>query len=84
MRRLLMLALLAVVAVFTSAYRPFANVQTVCPKCPEKGDRLLMTDGKTLIGDIVAKNQDGYVVARFSELRFVQYQEVSKIGRAHV
>jgi hypothetical protein len=79
MRRLLVSAMLAVTALFTSAYRPFQDIQNVCPKCPEKGDRVLLTDGRTIVCDVIGKNQDGYILQRFGELRFVQYQEIAKV-----
>ncbi len=77
--RLSLFLLLAAMAVLLSAYRPFANVQTVCPNCPEKSDKLVLPDGRTQPGDIVAKNQDGYVVSRFGELRFIQFPEIAKV-----
>ncbi len=77
--RLAFFVLLLAAAVLLSAYRPFANVQTVCPTCAEKGDKLILPDGKTQIGDIIAKNQDGYVVSRFGELRFIQFPEIAKV-----
>ena len=79
MRRLVVLGLLVATAAFTSAYRPFQDIQSVCPKCPEKGDRVLLTDGRTVVCDVIAKNQDGYILQRFGELRFVQFQEISKV-----
>lgn len=77
--RLSFFVFLLAMASLLSAYRPFANVQTVCPNCPEKGDKLVLPDGKTQPGDIIAKNQDGYVVSRFGELRFVQFPEIAKV-----
>jgi hypothetical protein len=61
------------------AFRPFTPVQSVCPNCAEKGDKLHLPDGKVLVADIIAKNQDGYILSRFGELRFVQYPEVKKV-----
>ena len=77
--RLSVPVLLVAAAVLLSAYRPFANVQSVCPNCPEKGDKLILPDGKTQMGDVIAKNQDGYVVSRFGELRFIQFPEIAKV-----
>ena len=77
--RLTTFALLAAASVVLPAYRPFANVQTVCPNCPEKTDKLVQPDGKVQLGDVVAKNQDGYVVSRFGELRFIQFPEIAKV-----
>jgi hypothetical protein len=74
-------ALLVTAALLLPAYRPFSPVTSVCPACPEKGDRLTMAgDGKVLVADIVGKNQDGYVVSKFGELRFIQYPEISKVA----
>jgi hypothetical protein len=77
--RLSFFALLLAAAVLLPAYRPFANVQTVCPNCAEKSDKLILPDGKTQLGDVVAKNQDGYIVSRFGELRFIQFPEIAKV-----
>lgn len=77
--RLPLFVSLVAAALLLTAYRPFAVVQTVCPTCAEKGDKLILPDGKTQIGDIIAKNQDGYVVSRFGELRFIQFPEIAKV-----
>ncbi len=77
--RLSFFVMLLAAAVLLPAYRPFANVQTVCPNCPEKSDKLILPDGKTQLGDVIAKNQDGYVVSRFGELRFIQFPEIAKV-----
>lgn len=66
--------------VLLSGFRPFSPVTTVCPTCPEKGDKLTLAgDGKVLVGDVVGKNQDGYVVSKYGELRFIQFPEITKI-----
>jgi len=79
MRRLaLVLALIATAALMV-AFRPFTPVQSVCPNCPEKGDKVIFPDGKIMICEVVAKNQDGYVLQKFGEFRFVQFQEIAKI-----
>jgi hypothetical protein len=77
--RLTLFVLLTAAFLLLTAYRPFAAVQTVCPNCVEKGDKLTMPDGKTQMGDVIAKNQDGYIVSRFGELRFIQFPEIAKV-----
>ena len=77
--RSLCFVLLAMAATVLPAYRPYANVPTVCPNCAEKADKLVLPDGKTQLGEIIAKNQDGYVVSRFGELRFIQFPEIAKV-----
>jgi len=73
------------VAVFTLAwvalcgFRPFSQVTTVCPACPEKGDRLVLPDGKVLVADVIGKNQDGWIVQKYGEVRFIQTKELAKI-----
>ncbi len=78
-RKALLLVALAAAWLGLSAFRPFTPMPSVCPTCPEKGDKIVFTDGKVLIADVVAKNQDGYILHRFGELRFVQTPEVTKI-----
>ncbi len=77
--RALALAGLLAFAVFAWGFRPFTPVTTVCPTCAEKGDRVIFPDGKVLICDVIAKNQDGYVLQKYGELRFVQFPEIAKI-----
>lgn len=72
-------ALWAMLALQLSAFRPFTPMPTVCPTCPEKGDRLVFTDGKVLVADVIGKNQDGWILQKYGELRFVQKPELSKI-----
>lgn len=62
-----------------AAFRPFTPAPSVCPTCPEKGDKIVFPDGRVLAANVVAKNQDGYILERFGELRFVQFPEISKI-----
>ena len=60
-------------------FRPFTPVTTVCPTCAEKGDKITLTDGRVIVADVLAKNQDGYILAKYGELRFVQFPEISKV-----
>lgn len=62
-----------------AAFRPFTPINSVCPQCPEKGDRLVFPDGKVVVAEVVGKNQDGYILQKFGELRFVQFPEISKV-----
>jgi hypothetical protein len=68
-----------VLALPLCAFRPFSPVTSVCPGCPEKGDRLQLADGRVLLAQIVAKNQDGYIAEKYGELRLIQYSEVKKV-----
>jgi hypothetical protein len=79
MRRLALVLTLLVTSPLLVAFRPFTPAQSVCPNCSEKGDKVIFPDGKILVCDVIAKNQDGYVLQKFGELRFVQFQEIAKI-----
>jgi hypothetical protein len=78
-RRWVVPALWAILALQLSAFRPFTPMPSVCPTCPEKGDKLVFTDGKVLVADVIGKNQDGWILQKYGELRFVQKPELSKI-----
>ena len=78
--RLTVAALVLIVAPALLAFRPFTPIQSVCPKCPEPGDRVMLKDGKVLVARVVGKNQDGYIVERYGELRFVQFREITKVA----
>lgn len=58
-----------------SGFRPFTPVQSVCPKCPEKGDRITLNSGQVVVARVIGKNVDGYILERYGELRFVQLRE---------
>lgn len=79
LRRWAVPALWAVLALQLSAFRPFTPMPSVCPACPEKGDRVVFTDGKVLVAEVVGKNQDGWILQKYGELRFVQKPELNKI-----
>ena len=66
-----------------SAFRPFSPVSSVCPSCPERGDKLIFPDGKVVICEVIAKNQDGYILQKYGELRFVQTREIAKVEWAN-
>ena len=78
-RKILSLGALLLLWLCLGAWRPFTPVPSVCPSCAEKGDKVIFPDGKVLIADVVAKNQDGYILQKYGELRFVQSKELSKI-----
>ena len=69
---LLMVALL-------SGFRPFTPMQSVCPKCPEKGDQITLKNGQVVVARVVGKNVDGYILERYGELRFVQTREIQPV-----
>ena len=77
--KLVILAVLVGAWVLLAGFRPFAAVQTVCPNCPEKGDKVVLPDGRILVANVIAKNQDGWVIEHYGELRIVQFAEVKKI-----
>lgn len=62
-----------------TGFRPFTPVTSVCPKCPVAGDRVTLKDDTTIVCKVVAKNQDGYVLERYGELRFAQFREVKAV-----
>lgn len=78
--RLLVAALVLFAAPALVAFRPFTPTQSVCPKCPKKGDRIVLKNGKIVVARVVGKNQDGYIAERYGELRFIQFREISKVA----
>ena len=81
MRRTQRLAAAAVIlgaATLLVGFRPFTPVQSVCPKCPVKGDRITLKNNKVVVARVIGKNQDGYIVERHGELRFVQFREIRR------
>ena len=62
-----------------TGFRPFTPVTSVCPKCPVVGDRVTLKDDSTIVCKVIAKNQDGYVLERYGELRFAQFREVKGV-----
>ncbi|MSQ84420.1 MAG: hypothetical protein EXR77_16320 [Myxococcales bacterium] len=79
MCRVVLVATLAGLWLMASGFRPFSPISSVCPACPEKGDKLVFPDGKMIVCEVIAKNQDGYIVQKYGELRFVQTREVAKV-----
>lgn len=74
-----LLALCIAAAPALVGFRPFSPVQSVCPNCPEKGDKIHLASGAVVVASIVAKNQDGYIASRFGELRLIQTPEIAKV-----
>ncbi len=77
-RRLLTALGLLACAAMLVGFRPFTPVQSVCPKCPVKGDRITLKNNKVVVARVIGKNQDGYVLERYGELRFVQFREIKR------
>jgi hypothetical protein len=77
--RLLAVAALGAAAALLVGFRPFTPVQTVCPKCNEKGDTVTLKDGKVIICRVIGKNEDGYVLEKYGEIRFAQFLEVTGV-----
>ena len=77
-QRLALALLIGGTAMVLTGFRPFTSVQSVCPKCPVKGDQLTLKNGKVVIARVVGKNQDGYVLERHGELRFIQFREIRR------
>jgi|GEM_PF-2357350 len=77
-RQLVTAALVVAGFVLLSGFRPFTPVQSVCPKCPLKGDRITLKNNKVIVARIVGKNVDGYILERYGELRFVQLREIKR------
>ena len=78
-RRIGLAALVATLGLVLCGFRPFTPVQSVCPKCPVSGDKVSLKNGKVVIAKVVGKNQDGYILERYGELRFSQFREIKKI-----
>lgn len=78
-RSLVLATLLLSIASTLVAFRPFTPVESVCEKCPEKADRITLQDGSVVMAKIVGKNQDGFILERFGELRFVQTRELQRV-----
>ncbi len=81
-RRVMMVLAGLGLVVLLCGFRPFSAVQSVCPKCPVKGDRITLKNGKVVVARVIGKNQDGYVLERYGELRFVQFREAQRIDFA--
>ncbi|MBP46418.1 MAG: hypothetical protein CMH53_00560 [Myxococcales bacterium] len=60
-------------------FRAFTPTRSVCPKCPQKGDQVTLKSGKVVMARVVGKNQDGYILERYGELRFAQFREIEKV-----
>lgn len=78
-RKAMGLGVLAAAWLALAGFRPFTPMPTVCPNCPEKGDKIVFPDGKSVVCEVVAKNQDGYILHKYGELRFVQTREIAKV-----
>jgi hypothetical protein len=78
-RRIGLAALVATLGLVLCGFRPFSAVQSVCPKCPVSGDKISLKNGKVVIAKVVGKNQDGYILERYGELRFSQFREIKKV-----
>ncbi|MEY3015672.1 MAG: hypothetical protein RIT45_4407 [Pseudomonadota bacterium] len=82
MRKALVLLLLVAVAPMLSAFRPFTPVQSVCDKCPVKGDRVTLKNGAVVVAHVIGKNQDGWILENHGETRFAQFREVERVDFA--
>lgn len=78
-RRALLIVCLLGLATLLTGFRPFTVVQSVCPKCPEKGDKVTLKNGMVVPARVVGKNVDGYVIERYGEQRFVQFRELNRV-----
>ena len=78
-RSLILATSLLLLASMLTAFRPFTPVESVCEKCPVKADRITLQDGSVLMAKVLGKNQDGYILERFGELRFVQTREMQRV-----
>ena len=79
MRRFLPLLALPLWAVL-SGFTPFTAVQSVCPGCPKgRSDEVKLISGETLRCQVLAQNDDYYVVTRFGEHRAVMKNEIASI-----
>ena len=64
-------------------FKPFIQVENVCPKCPLLGyDHIKLKDGQEIDAVIVAENPMFYVITRHSELRAVGRDKVDTIDRS--
>lgn len=78
---------LAVAAVLLSAgtafavnFQPFSTVENVCPECESMDfDAVEMNDGQTVRCNVVAENDDFFVLERFGEVRAVSASQVKAI-----
>ncbi len=75
-RRVGMLLGIAACWIVLCGFRPFTPVQSVCPKCPVAGDRITLKNNNIIVARVIGKNQDGYILERYGELRFVQFREI--------
>ena len=64
-----------------SGFRPFLQVTNVCPTCKTgpRFDTVMLTTGAKVLSDVVAQNDDYYVLKRFGEFRMVKKTDVSSV-----
>lgn len=80
MRGKLLLVLVALAALLLSGFTPFTAVTNVCPSCKRpRSDVLVLTGGTKVWGDVVAQNDDYYVVERYDEYRAVRKSAVASM-----
>jgi hypothetical protein len=62
------------------AFKPFSQVENVCPECEQPpADVIEMSNGDSIRGTVVAENTDFYVVVRYGEVRAVPRSDVQAI-----
>jgi hypothetical protein len=72
---------LVLAAVALAGFTPFTEVQNVCPTCehPEYRDIVVLREGGNVWCNVVADNDEYYVLERHGELRAAQKSEVRKV-----
>lgn len=78
-KRIVAATFILMAGLMLSGFRPFTPVQSVCPKCPLKGDRVTLKNNKVVVARVIGKNQDGYVLELHGEIRFVQFREIKRV-----
>jgi hypothetical protein len=63
-------------------FKPFDEVPSTCPTCPQKGyDKITLKEGPVVLAVVVAENSMFYVLAKFGELRAVAKDLVASVER---
>lgn len=61
-------------------FEPFSDVEDVCPDCDKpEADVVTLAGGDEVRGEVVAENDDFYVMVRYREVRAIPHDDVDSI-----
>jgi hypothetical protein len=68
-------------AIPLAGFSPFTETQSVCPECPRPTkDTVVLKSGSRIWCNVLAENDDYYVLERFGELRAAFKSEVESVN----